>query len=202
MADSPPEEKWPEYHPGNRKDILALGVIALNYGQLERMYRIIFSYVTGLNEYQTAALFHRLPNNQRRDVLYELMAKTVMTDELIAAVKHFGQGFGACLDNRNDIMHSFSSGRHRSESPFGPSGIVLSKYTKAGDLIVCYANVGLLRIMADEMHTYSVYGSFVAGAVREFNDAVLRGDDLSLLRLPLRDKPPSPTRLTWQASRA
>ena len=125
MVESPPREKWPEYHPGNRKDILALGVIALNYGQLENVYRALFSYVTGMNEFQTAAIFHRLPNNHRESALTEVMAKTVIPQKLKDLVQYFASGFAGCAENRHDIMHASSGGRHQSLST-GSSGIVLS----------------------------------------------------------------------------
>lgn len=191
-------ENWPAYHPGQREETLALGVIALNYGQLENLYRTVFAYVTGMNEFQAAALFHRLPNNHRKDVLYDLMAKTTLPTELKKLVQYFAAGFGACADNRHDIMHSASGGRHISTSK-GTSGILLSKYTKAGNKLQCYATVELLRSIADEIHAYAVFGSKIAGAVSDFRSAQDHGRVDDFLRTPSPKKPPPPARMNWRS---
>jgi hypothetical protein len=78
MAEAPMADDWPSYLPGPAENILALGVIALAYGQLENMFRALFASITQMNEFQVAALFQRLPNNIRKVILFELMTKTVL----------------------------------------------------------------------------------------------------------------------------
>lgn len=198
MSDSPSGEKWPEYHPGNRKDILAFGVIALNYGLLENMYRALFSCVTGMNEFQTAAIFHRLPNNQRKDVLYDLLAKTTVPRELRDIIRYFAVGFGVCADNRHDIMHSSSGGRH-SGIGGSESGIVLAKYTNAGDKLECYPTVAILRSVADEIHAYAIFGMKVTGAVRDYQYFLNYEEPEKFRPEALPEKPPPPTPLNWRS---
>ena len=50
MRVSLTDDKWPEYLPGPPDYILVLGVIALNYGRMENMFRYLFSTVTRMNE--------------------------------------------------------------------------------------------------------------------------------------------------------
>jgi len=178
--------------------MMALGAIALNYGQLENIYRTMFSYVTGLNEFQTAAIFHRLPNNQRKDVLHDIMAKTILPPKLKELVEYFAKGFAICADNRHDIMHSSSGGRHRSMST-GATGIVLKKYTKAGNKVECYATVELLRSVADTIHDYAVYGSKVASAVILYRELLSQRREHELAQLPSFDRPAPPTRMSWRS---
>jgi hypothetical protein len=111
LMPSPKQQfPWPDYLPGRSDDLLALGVIALMYGQLESMFQHVFSAVTSLNEIQASAIFQRIPNNVRQDILFQMMAQTTLPDQLKEEVQHFGLGFKTCAANRHAIMHSHSAG--------------------------------------------------------------------------------------------
>src|SRR6476659_319728 len=108
MARINPSDNWPPYLPGSRNDILALGVISLEYGFLENMFRVLFSIVGNMNEYQVAAIFERLPNNHRIDAIRQMLRESTLPDVLKDRVLYFCRCFDICADNRHAIMHSHS----------------------------------------------------------------------------------------------
>ena len=93
MVQTRREDRWPLYLPGPRDDILALGVVSLGYGQLENMFRSVFSLVTSMNEHQVAAIFERMPNNHRLSAITQMMSKTILPDKIKDRVSHFCNGF-------------------------------------------------------------------------------------------------------------
>jgi hypothetical protein len=191
------DDKWPEYLAGPREDTQALGVIALNYGQLENAFRLIFSAVTRMNEIQVAAIFGRMPNNIRQTVLAEVMAQTTLPDVLKERVNHFTFGFKVCADNRHDVMHSHSGGVFTSQSR-NVRGFLLTKYSKSGNKLVCPASLEDLRNVADEIYQYAMFGLSLTSDINLlFQVRMTDGDDERFWKFPLRDKPPPPTALRW-----
>src|SRR3954468_13469385 len=189
---------WPSYLSGPRDDIFAIGVISLNYGKLENSFRILFSNVAHLNDFQAAAIFNRLPNNHRKDVLLELMAKSILPQKLRDRIRYFAKGFTTCSGNRHDIMHSHSGGVYTSQSR-GERGILLSKYTKQGAKRVCPASLENLKITADEIHQYAIFGSVISTEIKSFLAFREKNDGAAFWQIPLRDKPPPPTPLSWHS---
>ena len=175
-----------------------IGVISLNYGQLENAFRRIFSAVTRMNDIQVAAIFDRLPNNNRQTVLEEVMAQTTLPEKLKERVDHFTLGFKTCADNRHAVMHSHSGGVFTSQSR-NTRGILLSKYTKSGKKVVCPASLPELREVADDIHDYAIWGFRVAGEITSFAEALAADDEASFWRVPLKRKPRPPTALRWHS---
>lgn len=201
MADKSSETSWPDYLPLPHEDIFAIGVVALNYCQLENIFRSVFSGVTRLNEHQTAALFHRLANNVRKDVLSELLAKTTIPEDLRELVRHFLSGFQRCADNRHFIMHSSSGGVHISQST-GRYGLVLQRFSRAGAKLECFLTLDELKVVADEIHSFSGFGAWVVGDITSYATHALRGhpeDFRGISPSTLRDKPALPTPLSWRS---
>jgi hypothetical protein len=187
---------WPDYLPGPSDDLLALGVIALMYGQLESMFQHVFSAVTSLNEIQASAIFQRIPNNVRQDILFQMMAQTTLPDQLKEQVQYFGLGFKTCAANRHAIMHSHSAGVFTSQTR-GTCGFLLQKYSKAGNKLVCPASLADLRKAADDTHNFVIYGARIVSDIRcllAFRD---NGDEASFWSASLRHKPSRPTELIW-----
>jgi hypothetical protein len=191
-------EDWPGYLPGPQEDILVLGVIALNYGQMENAFRRVFSNVTRMNDIQVAAIFGRIPNNIRQTVLAEVMAQTTLPDKLKEQVNYFTLGFKTCADNRHDVMHSHSGGVFTSLST-NTRGILLSKYSKSGKKLVCPAPLEKLREVADDIHDYAIFGLGVAGEINNFKDCRDHDDEDSFWRVPLTRRPLPPTGLRWHS---
>ena len=48
MSDIHTARSWPEYLPRAQNDLIAIGAITLNYGQLENRLKYLFSAATGM----------------------------------------------------------------------------------------------------------------------------------------------------------
>src|ERR1700694_5794823 len=101
MSDPKVQQRWPEYLPAPSDDVFAIGVVALNYGQMESMFKHLFAVVTRMNDFQVSALFYRIPNNTRLNVLSDLMNQTTLPEKLKDRVLHFCDGFKICAANRH-----------------------------------------------------------------------------------------------------
>jgi hypothetical protein len=199
MTELPSESKWPDYLPLPREDIFAIGVIALAYGQLESIFKVMLATVARWNDMQVAAIFHRLNNNQRFDVVSELLAKTTIPSEVKAKVEHFLAGLGICTENRNFIMHSFSGGMFTDQQA-GTRGVVLEKYSKPGNKQACYLVSDDLRKIADDIHRYSLFGSVVVTDLTNYATHLQSGhpENFRLLPATLHGTPPLPEKLSWK----
>src|SRR5437764_2608998 len=170
------DDRWPLYLPGPRHDILAMGVISLTYGQLENLFRTVFSLVADMNEYQIAAIFERMPNNHRLSALAQMLGKTTLPEVLKERVSHFCNGFRICAENRHAIMHSHSGRMYTSYSR-NERGILLTKYSRSGNKLICAASLAELRRVADQAHEYAVFGMHVATEIRIFRLHLERGEE-------------------------
>jgi hypothetical protein len=95
-------------------------------------------------------------------------------------------------------MHAHSGGVYTSLSR-GDRGILLSKYSKSGNKLVCAASLAELRSVADQIHAYAIFGGRVVSEIRNFMVCRENGDEDAFWRVLLRDKPPLPTPLNWQS---
>lgn len=169
MSDDRHDDNWPGYLSGPRDDLLALGVVSLNYGYLENIFRVIFAFATGFTDRQTSALFERLNNKARQDVLDQMLSSALLLPELKELVRHFSTGFAICADNRHAIMHSHHGGIHSGER--GTSGIVLRKYSRSGRAYVFFAHTAALRKVADAIERQSQFGIDVFMALDRFKNS-------------------------------
>lgn len=116
----PELSKWARNQPGSHEDIFALGVISLNYGQLEDIFSFLFEAVTEMTRVQVQVLFRRIQNDSRLKIYSQLLAaRTDLPPELVDRLVHFSKGYETCVDNRNEVMHSHSQGVHRGLGSIG-----------------------------------------------------------------------------------
>ena len=183
MAIAITARDWPEPYMENKDEIFAVGAIALSYGQLENTFRRLFSTITGMNELQVAALFQRIPNNIRQDILHELMDQGDLAEDAKNCVRYFTRGFKICADNRNDILHA-----HLGATVIGSRkhGIVLHKFSKSGNMQTCSPPPQELQIIAESMRTYAAFGAQVIAHARSSP-------------FPSLDRPPPPPELNWSS---
>ena len=160
------------------------------------MFRVLFSIVGNMNEYQVAAIFERLPNNHRIDAIRQMLRESTLPDVLKDRVLYFCRCFDICADNRHAIMHSHSGGIFTSYSR-NARGIRLSKYSKSGIRLVCAASLADLRSVADDINCIANFGGNICSNIRIFLICRDRDDEAAFWRIPLRDKPPLPTKLNW-----
>ncbi len=196
--NSPPDN-WPNYLSLPQADIYAFGVIALETSLLENIFRAILSSVARWNKHHTAAVFNRLNNRERQDVILELLPKTTIPAETKALIEHFVAGYMKCIDNRNFLMHSSAGGTYRDASN-GTMGLVLERYSKQGNKLVCYPTNPQLRAVADEIHAYATFGSLVHMDVTNYATHVESGhpENYHPVQKTLQKIPPEPVPLSWQ----
>jgi hypothetical protein len=185
-------DPWPKDLPLPRDHVFALGVISLNYGQLEGIFQYLFAEATGIGQAQAAALFQRLPNDQRRDILGQLLPLADFPSEIKDSVAHFAAAFKICADNRHALMHSRSGG-------VCPTGLVLDKTTRSGGMLTCKPTLIDLQQIADSMHAFSIFGAMLLGDMQSFVTYRAKGDMAMAARFALRDRPPLPTPLEWNS---
>jgi len=181
MAISITRRDWPNSYMESKEEIFTIGAIALSYGQLENTFRQLFSTITGMDELQIAALFQRIPNNIRQDILHELMGQGDLSDDAKKCVRDFTGGFKACADNRNDIMHA-----HLGYTITGSSkhGVVLHKFSKSGNKLTCSPSLQELKQIADSMRAYAAFGARI-------------NENARASPFPSLDRPPPPSELNW-----
>jgi hypothetical protein len=143
---------------------------------LENMFRHLFATVTRMNEFQVSAIFDRMANNNRLDALGDLLNKTTLTEQIKERVRYFCSGFKICAENRHAIMHSHSGGIYTNYSR-NERGILLSKYTRSGNKLVCAASLRQLRAVADDIHTFAMFGGNVISDIRIFLICRENGDE-------------------------
>jgi hypothetical protein len=190
-------DSWPKYLPKSHNDLIAIGAIALEYGQLEGALQNLFSAATRMQPQHLSSLFHRIPNNTRRDVLAELANSTELTKELKAQIKYFLECFMVCAENRNDIMHASAGGEYH-DIPASERGLILSKYSKAGNRLICSARLKDLRKVADEIHEVKGFAHGTAMNVRMFWGHHGKGTTDQFQRLMLVKRPDKPAHLEWR----
>jgi hypothetical protein len=191
-----PDDVWERRRPEPKADIFAIGVISLNYGQLESIFGILFGKSVGMTEVQTSLLFQRIQNNVRLEIFRNLSSpRNDMPIAFLDRLNHFGEGYRICVDNRNAVMHSHSSGSHYSVET-GNSGLVLAKYTNSGKRMYCLATRDILRSVADSIDRFSLFGASLCTDLDILKSRQRRGDE-TYQPSPLSDKPELPAGLRW-----
>ncbi|MBN8982132.1 MAG: hypothetical protein J0I29_12790 [Rhizobiales bacterium] len=193
------EDKWPDYLPGPKSHLAALGVISLTYGFLEEFFQLLFADVTGMNRDQVTALFQRLPNNNRTKVMRELLEKSTIPANIKELVIHFVKGFEICAENRHGLMHSRSGGIARGISSNDHYGFVFTKNTKSGTPMISLPSLADLRAIADAMNEYAIFGAWVGQAINSARITSMPVDSVWLP--PSLKKPALPPSLDWQSEK-
>lgn len=189
----------PVGHPslsGKLDDVTALGVIALNYGELEAAFRTLSAVISGMDA-DHVVKFYETKNQSRTKAVEQAITESDLPDKLKDYGRYFVQCYKQCAANRNDMMHS-SIGEFYVDAARGSSGFIFSKY-RSGDQLFCTARLEELRRIADQLHAITAFGNNVAFFVSQFwldrkNHMIDPERHLSLLK----QRPDFPTALDWQ----
>ncbi|MCP3386012.1 hypothetical protein NLM31_37090 [Bradyrhizobium sp. CCGUVB4N] len=190
------DDTWPKQISKGHNDLIAIGAIALGYGELEGALQNLFSAATTMRPEHISSIFYRLPNNTRFDVLLELTQSAGLTKELSARIKYCVECCKICAENRNSIMHSHRGGEYH-DARLSERGMILSKYSKAGKRMISSARLKDLRQVADEIHEITKFAHGTAMNVRMFWDHKAKGRVDEFKRLLLVKEPKKPTPLEW-----
>jgi hypothetical protein len=144
---------WPFYDSGPSEHVHALGVVSVNYNQLEWLLLTFHVHFLRADHSVTNLIFQKTPTNVRLQVLDQLAARTVTDPEIRDHIKHFIKGYKLCADNRNVLMHSQLLYGRESDEVFPAT-----KFSKAGKLASYELTLPDIRRVADEIFEWATYG--------------------------------------------
>lgn len=194
-----PPDRWPARLFGSADDLVALGVISLNYGNLENIFRVLFSMVTGMTEFHVAAVFERINNDTRLTAFKQILGGQNYPSDLKNLLSHFIKGYEICAENRHAIMHSHHGGIHRNLAGKDSRGIVLSKYTRAGARVEFFATTAILRSVADAIDQQAMFGAELILTVQSYQICLKQKRLEHFAQKALPKTPLLPTSLNWQS---
>jgi hypothetical protein len=192
------DDRWPELLHGSKDDLVALGVISLNYGYLENMFRALFALATGMERIQCDALFERINNDTRINVFRDIIARKNYPVGLKDLLSHFVSGYQVCAANRHAVMHSHHGGIHVQRGPSGESGIVLSKWSRSGKEMLLFADTKLLQGVADSIDKQASFAVQLILTMSAFQTCERENRLHVFEQRPLPEKPPLPSTLDWE----
>ena len=189
-----------KFHRNLEQHMHALGVIGVNYNDLEHILYLLFHYF--LNDYQSqvpAVLFAQL-SNERRLFYMKNFSKSYHSGTQQTAIDGFLDGYAICAYNRNVLMHSSI-----------PDAMDVMKLAESADPVVVLhkrsqgnhssisrienITVTKLRQIADEMAAYETFGfNLYLFLLAQRTGGTLKIDGKEE-RPTLPEKPPLPAKL-------
>ena len=158
MADAP---KWPPYPTGPIDSIFAVGVATIKYSEIEASLVFIFANVLGIPHKLATMIHSRVSSDACIKLIIQILPpKPAYGPELqaVSEVRYFLEAFQICTENRNHLVHS-------TIAPMGTPDTVLYKTSKQGNVILSMPDGQDLRQIADDMHTYHLYGRNLGNAI-------------------------------------
>ena len=186
-APTASEAEWPAFPTPPKEVVFAVGVVAVSYNALESLFFALFALVTGIPSHLQSALFQRLANNERVDLVRAALGGNKWPEETIVLFEHFLAGYDICAANRNVLMHSIAG--------IGEEPTPLTKFTKRGSMEVLPTSLDNIRRAADDIASFSTYGVTLAG--RLMTNRMDDGRFDPAARLPWPEKPPLPHKLRY-----
>ena len=107
---SNPNSDWPDYLPGPRENIFALGVISLAFSGLELLFETLFQKATQIPQPQVDVLFPKIQNDVRIAIFERAVELREWPEKLKADMLYFSKGYSICVSNRHTLMHASSGG--------------------------------------------------------------------------------------------
>ena len=106
MSDNPLPD-WPmaEYFHATPAHLHAFGAITLDYNEIERAFGSLFKSLTPLDGNIGEAIYSRLTNKERADVMRLVTLRYAADQDLADAINHAILCFNICTENRNILMH-------------------------------------------------------------------------------------------------
>lgn len=176
---------WPAYETGSQDIVHAMGVVSLNFNNLEWILQLTCLF-WGRNPHPvTGFLFEKLSGPNRTEFVKKIAEFGIPEDHYRASTTAFAEGFDECAHNRNILMHSQLTGRTQE-----PSKITASKRTRSGGLQTFHFTADEIRRVADEIHAWYLFGNLT---IMHAMDSQHGGPKFAL---PVR--PPKPIRLEPQ----
>lgn len=87
----------------------ALGNLTLAYNFLEEAIGMLFSTYMPIDKSAAEALYHKLNNRERIDLLTALLGQNEKRPDVQTSVLHLVACYDICTENRNILMHSITT---------------------------------------------------------------------------------------------
>ena len=199
MTDPNTLDSWPPFEGrlASVRFVHAFGQINLAYNFLEDAIGMIFTLSMPTNGDFSDALFHKMNNRERMDLLKAIIEFGVINEAQKQAVLHLITCFDICTDNRNVLMHVIVEPVHGNAE-----ALALSKKARNNPLRTLQFQITVpeLRRIADEAMAIFDYAMKLLFWLRyhstqDQNLAIAMGWPLPPAQPPLPDKPPKPHKL-------
>lgn len=150
--DTSDDGSWPTYPVSSHEYAHAIGILCVNYNNLEANLLDFLLHLSNAPANITAFSFARLGNEARLDLLKKILAENAYNASFIDHVIHFSKGFKLCAENRNIILHSQVSAASTDQVT------IARKRSKSGKDSVYYFTLEVVRQVADETFEWSRFG--------------------------------------------
>lgn len=189
-----PQIEWPapSYYVGSPNFIHALGVISANYNLLEYEFRRFFRMYTRLPHSTSTQIFMTTTNETRANLLKMCLEESAHPARIRNRVLRFVEGYLACAQNRNILMHSQTIPIIASS---GWQPVHFRKMSKKAPFKLNTYAPGLksLRSIADAMHEFQAFGhELLMHVLQNFEPVSLSATEALLPPFALPDRPAVP----------
>ena len=189
MVDDP---EWPAYPVGPKDSIFVLGVVSVNYAQLELAVYGIFTAILGLEPEVGRGLMYKTTFEMRDKLMREMLPTRKWQPNVIDLVRHFIEAHKICYENRNKLAHS---GLHHLR----PDTIILIKAERSGKGTLANPTLAELRQVADDIKALFEYGLWLSNMINlELLGIKPLAGDVWYRSWP--DKPPLPIPLEYTSN--
>lgn len=189
---TPKKVRWPAYLVPFDETTFAIGVIAINYGELELNFRHLFGAVTGVGQPFAELLFPKIQNDVRLQLFDQSLTTPEWPPDLAAALRRFAAGYTICSENRNTIMHFRAGGITLKGTILGTA---FTKQSRSGQTLFYPVTTAEFRAIADDMNTYAEFA-------RSADESVFLFRAGKAWQPSLPETPPLPRKLDFQPRRA
>ena len=154
----PDDPVWPRYPVGPKHSVFALGVVGINYAQLEFAVFGIFTTILSLERDVSSRLMYKLGPEMRDRPTRDRFPACEWPPEVVDLVQHFIDAHKICYENRNKLMHS-------NLHSLSPEAIILIKTGRDGKATLANPPLVELQQVADDMHVYFEYGIWLSNMI-------------------------------------
>jgi hypothetical protein len=146
---------WPTYPVGPKASVFALGVVILNYAQLEFAIQAIFATVLGISLEEGSRF--KINGKERENLIKDMLPARQWPQNVNILVFDFVDACEICRENRNKLA--------RSNLVSAGEATLLYKNTRQGRVELSNPTLSELRQAADDMKIYCDYGLYLSNAI-------------------------------------
>src|SRR5580704_2390372 len=121
---------WPNYLTGPKDSISAMGVVSINFAELESVFVFMFATILKMAHDTATQIVAKVGAGSCLQLMNQVLETDDWTENIRNEVGYFAKGLATCMENRNHLMHS-------NLSWFGgDNATVLFKTSKQGRTIM------------------------------------------------------------------